>query len=82
MFPLRGLAWSGVFALFIAGILATVVLPGQWDRRNNTEFLSQVVTARAEMPRLSVSEFRAPDNRGIVLWIEGVDYIPAEDPVK
>jgi hypothetical protein len=82
MFPLRGLAWSGVFALLIAGLLATMVLPGQWDRPNSTEFISQVVTARAEVPQLSVSEFRAPDSRGIVIWIEGFDYIPAEDPVR
>lgn len=82
MFPLRGLAWSGVFALLIAGLLTTMVLPRQWDRPNNTEFISQVVTARAEMPQLSVSEFRPPDSRGIVIWIEGVDYIPAEDPVR
>ena len=35
-----------------------------------------------EGPRLSVSEFRAPDERGVVIWIEGADYIPAENSVR
>jgi len=82
MFPLRWLAWSGATALLIAGFLTMVFLPQQTGRRSDSEFISQVVTARAEMPQLSVSEFRAPDERGVVIWIEGVDYIPPENSVR
>jgi hypothetical protein len=80
--PLRWLAWWGVVALLTAAMLTVVVLPQQAGRRSDAEFISQIVTARAEMPQLSVSEFRAPDRRGVVLWIEGVDYIPAEASVR
>jgi hypothetical protein len=82
LLSLRWLAWSGVAALLIAGMLTVVVLPQQAGRRSDAEFISQVVTARAEMPQLSVSEFRAPDKRGVVIWIEGVDFIPAEESVR
>lgn len=82
MFPLRWLAWPGIAALLVAGLLALVVLPQQSGRRSDEEFISQVVTARAELPQLSVSEFRAPDRRGVVIWIEGADYIPAENSVR
>lgn len=82
MVSLHRLAWSGVGALLLAGTLTIIVLPQQPGRRSDAEFMSQVVTARAELPQLSVSEFRAPDKRGVVIWIEGVDYIPAEDSVR
>lgn len=80
--PLRGLAWAGIAAIILAVVLTLVVLPHHVGRRSDGEFISQVVTARAEMPQLSVSEFRAPDERGVVIWLEGVDYIPAEDSVR
>ena len=59
-----------------------VFLPREAGRRSHSEFISQVVSARAEMPQLSVSEFRVPDERGVVIWIEGADYIPAENSVR
>ena len=82
LISLRGLAWSGIAAIVLAVLLTLVVLPHQVERRSEGEFISQVVLARAEMPQLSVSEFRAPDERGVVIWLEGVDYIPAEDSVR
>ena len=59
-----------------------VFLPREAGRRSDSEFISQVVSARAEMPQLSVSEFRVPDESGVVIWIEGADYIPAENSVR
>jgi hypothetical protein len=82
MFPLRWLAWLGSAAILCAGLLTMVFLPREDGRRSDSEFISQVVSARAEMPQLSVSEFRVPDGRGVVIWIEGADYIPAENSVR
>ncbi|HEY5777610.1 MAG TPA: hypothetical protein VIT00_02670 [Terrimicrobiaceae bacterium] len=81
-FPLRWLAWSGIAALLTAGVLTMIVLPQQAGRRGDAEFISQVIAVRAELPQLSVSEFRAPDKRGVVIWIEGAEYIPAENSVR
>ncbi|MGB9275935.1 MAG: hypothetical protein WCC08_11940 [Terrimicrobiaceae bacterium] len=82
LLPLRWLAWSGAAAIFCAGLLTMVFLPLETGRRSDSEFNSQVVSARAEMPQLSVSEFRIPNERGVVIWIEGADYIPAESSVR
>jgi hypothetical protein len=57
-------------------------LPRETGQRSDSEFISQVVSARAEMPQLSVSEFRIPNERGVVIWIEGAEYIPAESSVR
>jgi hypothetical protein len=82
IFPLRWLAWSGVAAIFCAGLLTVTFLPREAGRRSEADFISQVISARAEIPQLSVSEFRVPDERGVVIWIEGADYIPAENSVR
>lgn len=82
LFPLRWLAWSGVAAIVCAGLLTAIFLPHQMGRRSDSEFISQVVSARAAMPQLSVSEFGVPDERSVVIWIEGADYIPAESSVR
>jgi hypothetical protein len=81
-FPLPWLAWPAVVAILCAGLLAVTFLPREAGSRSEAEFISQVITARAEIPQLSVSEFRIPDERGVVIWIEGADYIPAESSVR
>lgn len=82
IFPLRWLAWSGAAAILFAAVLTMVFLPREAGRRSDSEFISQVVSARTEMPQLSVSDFSIPDERGVVIWIEGADYIPAENSVR
>ena len=82
MVSLRWLAWSGACSLLLAVGLTVLVLPEQIGWRSDADFSSQVISARAELPNLSVSEFQAPDQRGVVLWVEGANYIPAEVSVK
>jgi hypothetical protein len=82
MLPLQWLAWSGAFSLLLATGLTALVLPRQADWQSDANFSSQVISARAELPKLSVSDFQAPDQRGVVIWIEGADYIPAEAAVR
>ena len=79
---LRWLAWSGACSLLVAAGLTALVLSEHVGWRSDTDFSSQVISARAELPNLSVSEFQAPDQRGVVLWVEGATYIPAEVSVK
>jgi hypothetical protein len=78
MLPLRWLAWSGVCSLLVATGLTILLLPQQAGGRRDADFNSQVISVHAEVPSLSVSKFQAPDERGVVIWIEGADYIPAE----
>lgn len=81
-FSLRWLFWSGATALLAAALLTAVLMPREFGLRSESEFISQVISARAEMPQLSVSQFQAPGERGVVLWVEGTDFIPAEEVVR
>ena len=82
LFSLRGLAWSGAGALAAAVVRSVVLLPHRLQPRSEGEFISQVIEARAEIPQLSVTSFHAPGDRGVVLWIEGSDFIPSEEAVR
>ncbi|CAN5561403.1 hypothetical protein BH09VER1_BH09VER1_38880 [soil metagenome] len=82
LFSLRWLTATGLGALAAAALLMVVVLPRQYTPRNSEEFISQVVDARSGNPDLSVSSFKAPEDRGVVLWLDGVDYIPPEKTVR
>jgi hypothetical protein len=82
MLPLGWLAWPGAFSLLLAIVLTALVLAKHSGGRSGADFSSQVISARAELPKLSVSDFQAPDRRGVVIWIEGADYIPAAASVR
>lgn len=81
-FSLRWLFWSGATALLAAALLTAVLMPREFGLRSESEFISQVISARAELPQLSVTQFQAPGERGVVLWVEGADFIPAEEAVR
>lgn len=76
------LAWAGVGLLLAAAILSAIVLPTAMGPRTAEEFISQVVDARAESGRLSVTAFRVPEDRGVVLWIDGTAFIPSDQHVR
>ncbi len=83
LFSLPRLAWAGAMLLVAAGAITAVLQPGRGDSRSAEEFISQVVAARSSSPRLSVTAFRPETgDRGVVLWIEGADFIPASEPVR
>jgi hypothetical protein len=76
------LAWAGAFMLIVALVVSVAFLPREFGFRDESEFISHVVAARAETSRLSVTSFRSPADRGVILWIEGSEYIPASEPVR
>lgn len=79
---LRWVLWPGLAALAVAAVLTGVFLPREFGFPSEEAFISHVTAVRAENPRLSVTSFPAPDHRGVVLWIEGATYIPAEEPLQ
>ena len=52
MLPLGWLAWPGAFSLLLAIVLTALVLAKQSGGRSGADFSSQVISARAELPKL------------------------------
>lgn len=76
------LLWPGFAALTAAILLAVFLLPRDFAGRGSDGFISKVIEAQAMDPKTSVTSFQVPDEGGVVLWIEGVDYIPATHLVQ
>lgn len=79
---IAGLVWAGATCLCAAVLLSVCLLPAAFRVRSESEFVSQVVSARAENPAVSAFAFQAPHDRGAVIWIEGADFIPAGEKVR
>ena len=76
------LVWPGLASLAAAALLALVLLPEAMGPRGDGAFSSQIVSAQAGAPELSVSSFAVPGQRGVVIWIDGVADIPQQEPVQ
>jgi anti-sigma factor RsiW len=78
------LAWSGAVALAIFFICAVFALrdknPGE-----QSQYLTQILNARVDpvvSPNATISIFETPDDRVTVLWVEGLQSLPADYATK
>ncbi len=80
----RRLAWSGAASLAIFVICAVFVLrdknPGE-----QSQYLTQILNARidpAVSPNATISMFETKDDKVTVLWVEGLQSLPADYAAK
>lgn len=76
------LAWAGAFLLAVAAGLSFVLVPREGGAPTESQFISQVVDARASDPKLGAYAFAAPGGKGAVLWVTDAGYIPANERIK
>jgi len=77
-FPLPRLVWAGAFCVATAIVLTLLFLPT--DRPGDTE--ATIFLAETSAPGASASTFRTPGDRGAVIWLEGISYIPDGERVQ
>jgi anti-sigma factor RsiW len=78
------LAWSGAVSLVIFAICAVFVVreknPGE-----QSQYLTQILNARVDpvvSPNATISIFETKDDRVTVLWVEGLQSLPADYAAK
>lgn len=80
--PVRGFALAGGLLTAAAIVLTAVILP-QVNRPLTTEpLVTQLIEARTTEPGVYASTFRTPDGEGVVIWLEGVQYIPGSRQIQ
>jgi anti-sigma factor RsiW len=70
------LAWAGALSLVIAGVLFQTLIPPSvtYDK---APYFAQVVEAWPAEPGISATTVYSPEDNVTVLWLEGLDPIPA-----
>lgn len=76
--PLPRLVWAGAFCVATAIVLTMLFLP--LDRSGKAG--ATVFLAETSAPGASASTFRTPGDRGAVIWLEGISFIPDEEQVQ
>jgi anti-sigma factor RsiW len=75
-FPLSRLVWAGSFCVVAAVALTLCFLPIQ------NHGSTVVFVAGTSVPGASASTFQPPGERGAVIWLDGMPYIPDGERVQ
>ena len=74
------LAWAGAFCLVVAFALFKTIIPS--SRVEPSKYFAQVVEAWPSDPSISATTVYRPEDNVTVLWLDGLDYIPATYALK
>ena len=78
----RGFAIAGGLLTAAAVLLSAVILPQVNQPADSSEMVSRLIEAQTTEPGVYASTFRTPDGEGLVIWVEGAQYIPAERKIR
>lgn len=77
IFSIPGLAWAGAFCLLVAFVLFQTTIPGGERHIDKSTYFAQVVENWPANPNVSASTVYDPNDNVTVVWLDGLDYIPA-----
>jgi anti-sigma factor RsiW len=77
-----GLAWAGAFCLLFAAVLFKTTIPSGAGHVDQSNYFAQVVESWPANPNVSASTVYSPDDNVTVVWLDGLDYIPATYALK
>jgi anti-sigma factor RsiW len=78
------LVWSGATALALFAVCTFFVMRGH-EPADQSQYLSQILNARVDpgmSPYATVSMFQTKEDKVTVLWVEGLQSLPAEYATK
>jgi anti-sigma factor RsiW len=81
-FGLPSLAWAGAFCLVVSFALFKTTIPSGNEAGAKSDYFAQVVESWPTSPNVSASTVYNPEDNVTVLWLDGLDYIPATNALK
>jgi len=71
------LALAGAACLLIAGALFKMLIPTGDFVENEPQYFAKIIAANAADPTIFATTFYAPEEKVTVIWLDGLDYLPA-----
>ena len=81
-FSIPGIAWAGACCLLISFGLFKATIPSVTAPLAKSNYFAQVVESWPKSPNVSASTVYNPEDNVTVLWLDGLDYIPATYALK
>jgi len=79
LWPLRRLVWGGLASLGAAALLfAGLILPSLHQPGPPPEYYAQILNAQTADSTISAVAMHSEEENVTVLWIDGLNYVPAE----
>lgn len=76
----RSLAWRGAMLVAISALIgSTVISRLSFDRH---PAMTEVLESQVRKDHLAAAQYRSPKGKAAVIWLTGVDYIPANEVVR
>jgi anti-sigma factor RsiW len=76
MWPLSRLAWAGAFCLLTAAVLYKTLIPSH-HAADEGPYVAEIFTTQPADPSIQARVVYAPEDRVTVIWLEGLEYLPA-----
>jgi len=78
-----GLAWAGAFCLTVSLVLYKTTIPAvPPTARARSDYYAQIVEIWSKSPNVTASTVYSPEDDATVIWLDGLDYIPANYALK
>ncbi len=71
------LLWAGAFSMVVAVALFRATIPMGTPATGDQKYFAQVVEAWPSDPSISATTVYSPEDNVTVVWLDGLDYIPA-----
>lgn len=83
LFPIARLAWIGAFCLAMAMMLFQFAVPrGPFHNEPQNAYLADILESTPGDPAIYVTAFHAEKSGVTVLWLDGLEYLPASYALK
>jgi len=84
LWPITRLAWAGAFSLAIF-CLCTFFIMREQKPADQSQYLTQILNWRVDpavSPDVTISKFNSNEDKVTVLWVDGLQSLPAEYATK
>lgn len=77
------MAWTGALCMVLAAALYRVTVPKtQKQVASSQQYVASILNAHADDPDVSATAYHDQDENVTVLWLDGLNYIPADRKLK